>query len=491
LIVDREREIEAFVPQEYWSIDGLFDINHNEVQAGLTAFQGKPVGKLDIKTQQAAQEITDQLMTDRYKIDSLITKTERKTPYAPYTTSTLQQDANKRLRLSSKATMRLAQDLYEAGLITYMRTDSIQVATIASSQAVDYIKAEFGGEYLPDTPRKYKSKTKNAQEAHEAIRPTKPGLNPKELPSKWSPRHLALYQLIWQRFMASQMAEAKLEKVTCSIAGSTYKSTFKLQGQKISFEGFLKVYPMAIEEKTLPNFTTEDEVAIKELLPGQHFTQPPARFNEASLVKLLEELGVGRPSTYAPTISTIVDRGYVRIEQRVFFPQEIGMIVIDLLKEHFPEIVDPGFTAGMEENLDEVAEGHKKWDKVIADFWGPYNANLEKKTEGVERKVVAKEIGENCPECGKPLIERFGKYGKFIGCSGFPECKYIRSMIAPTGIACPECKKGELIERRTRKGNRLFWGCNRYPQCKYATWDNPVKKDISQTDDEVTQAKVS
>ncbi len=476
LIVDREREIEAFKPEEYWSIDGLFDVNKIEVKATLSHFNNKVIGKLDIKNSEAAKDLMVKLKEDQYKIGSLTSKDEKKKPYAPYTTSTLQQDANNRLRLSSKATMRLAQDLYEAGLITYMRTDSIQVASIAAKQASDYIQATFGNEYLPATQRQYKSKTKNAQEAHEAIRPTKPSYDPKQLPVKWSPRHIALYQLIWQRFMASQMADAKITRVSATILGQTHASVFKLQGQKVAFDGFLSVYPMKVEEKILPNFAVEDIAQIKDIITNQHFTQPPARFNEASLVKLLEELGIGRPSTYAPTISTIVDRGYVRIEQRVFFPQEIGMIVIDLLKEHFPDIVDPGFTANMEENLDEVADGHKKWDKVIAEFWNPYSANLEKKTEGVEKKVVAKEIGEDCPKCGKPLIERFGKYGKFIGCSGFPDCKYIRSTVLPTGVVCPDCGKGELIERRTRKGNRLFWGCNRYPDCKYATWNNPVAK---------------
>jgi DNA topoisomerase-1 len=477
LIVDREREIEAFKAQEYWSIEATFDIHSSSVEASLVAYNNKPIDKMGISTKDQSQDLIKELKTDNYIVDSLESKKERRSPYAPYTTSTLQQDANKRLRLSSKATMRLAQDLYEAGLITYMRTDSTQVASIAANAASDFIKSKFGQEYLPASKRIYKSKSKNAQEAHEAIRPTKPEKMPQELESKWSPRHLSLYELIWQRFIASQMAEASLEKVSCTIVGIKNKGTFKLQGQKIAFDGFLKVYPIKIEEKTLPNFAVKDEAKLKDIIGNQHFTLPPARFNEASLVKALEELGVGRPSTYAPTISTIVDRGYVRIEQRVFYPQEIGLIVIDLLKEHFPNIVNPGFTASMEKDLDEVAEGHEKWTKVLGKFWQDYEPLLEQKTQNVDRQLVAKEIGEDCPQCGKPLIERFGKYGKFIACSGFPECKYIRSIVVETGFKCPECKVGNLIERRTRKGNRLFWGCNQYPKCKYATWNNPAKQE--------------
>jgi len=475
LIVDREREIEAFTPQEYWSIVADFLAHTKSFTASLIKLDGKPIEKLTLTNTRDADAAITALKEDEYHVASLDTTHEQKYPYAPYTTSTLQQDASKRLYFSSKQTMKLAQDLYEAGLITYMRTDSTNVSTQAVNAFRKYISATYSEKYLSPKPKVFITKSKGAQEAHEAIRPTNPDTNPDTLGASWSDKHTKLYTLIWRRSIASQMADARIDRQSLVVNGKKSKSLFKTTGQKVVFDGFMKVYPIVIEEKTLPQLTVDEGVDCTKLTPEQHFTQPPGRFTEASLVKELENLGIGRPSTYVPTISTIVDRGYVRVENRTFYPNEVGCIVIDLLKEHFPDIVDATFTATMEDNLDSIADGKQSWTKPIAAFWGPFETLLAAKTKNVEKLDMTKEINEKCPTCGKQLIERLGKFGTFIACSGFPQCKYTRQIQVETGLSCPECKEGNVIERHTRKRNRLFWGCDHYPKCTYATWDNPTK----------------
>ena len=475
LIVDREREIEKFIPAEYWSIEGEFDVDNNKLKGNLTQFKGEKIEKLTIKNKKVVEEIEKKLKDDTYVVSSLKEAEELRSPFAPYTTSTLQQDANRRLECSSKQTMRLSQDLYEDGLITYMRTDSTNVAAIAQSSARKWIAENFGDDYLPPSPVQYKTKVKGAQEAHEAVRPTNPAIQVDNIKGDWSDKHKKMYQLIWQRFIASQMKSAKLSRATILIDGSKNSSQFTVNGQKIVFAGYMKVYPVQITENILPSVKEKSSAKLNNLLSEEHFTQPPARYTEASLVKELEQLGIGRPSTYAPTISTIIDRGYTKVEKRVFYPQEIGMVVTDLLKEHFPDIVDVGFTAKMEENLDQIADGKLEWTKPLHSFWVEFSKLLDEKYQQVDKKKLVKEIEEDCPQCKKKLVERLGKFGKFIACSGFPKCKYSRQIIVDTGIECPECHKATLVERKTRKSGKVFWGCATFPRCKYATWDNPVQ----------------
>ena len=476
LIVDREREIEKFNPQEYWLIEGEFDAQGKKLTGKLVQFGNDKIDKLTVKNKQQAQELEKKLTDDSYTIYSQKEAEELRNPYAPYTTSTLQQDSNRRLSYSSKQTMKLAQDLYEAGLISYMRTDSTNISIIAQSSARNWIEKNFGKEYIPANPINYKTKVKGAQEAHEAVRPTNPETQVENVKGEWSVRHKKLYQLIWQRFIASQMNPAKLKKVTIIIAGSNNNSQFIVNGQKIIFYGYMKVYSVQFSENILPTVKEKSAVKLVQLLSSAHSTEPPARYTEASLVKELEQLGIGRPSTYAPTISTIMDRGYVKVEKRVFYPQEIGLIVTDLLKEHFPEIVDAGFTAKMEDALDNIAAGKLEWTKPLHIFWVEFSKLLANKYAEVKKKDLTKEIDEECPKCQKKLIERLGKYGKFIACSGFPECKYSRQLVVDSGSECPDCHSANLVERRTRKSGKVFWGCATYPKCQYATWEMPKAK---------------
>ncbi len=370
--------------------------------------------------------------------------------------------------------MKLAQDLYEAGHITYMRTDSTNLAKEAVEEARTVIKS-FGADYVPPAAIFYKTKSKGAQEAHEAIRPTHATDAPGslDLPSE---RHAKLYELIWQRMVASQMAPAKLKAETIlidAVAGSE-SGQLKATGNVVVFDGYLKVWPSAREDVLLPALTQGEPVTLNKLEVEQHFTEPPARYSEATLVKALEEHGIGRPSTYAPTLSTIQDRNYVELVERRFHPTEVGTVVIDLLLKHFPDIVDLGFTAQMEEGLDDVAEGKKDWTKELKEFFGPFEKLVKEKSDEVAKLDMTEDAGKVCPKCGKPMVIRYGRFGKFIACTGFPDCKHTEPLVVATGVKCPECGEGDVIERKTRRG-KTFWGCSRYPDCKYATWDDPLK----------------
>lgn len=479
LIVDREREIQAFKAEEYWSIAALLELVSEDrtqkiedrFEAQLVQVNGHKLEKLAIGNKSRADELVADLNQARFVVTKVEMGEQQKWPYPPFTTSTLQQEASKRLGYSAKKTMKLAQDLYEAGQITYMRTDSVNLAPIALSTTRTLIGEKFGKTYLPPAARVYKTKTKGAQEAHEAIRPTYV-MNLPETLAVSSEDHRKLYDLLWRRLVASQMMPAVVGTTKVEITAAA-KEQYGLAaiGSMMKFDGYLKVWPTKLEERTLPTLVAAQPLTLLELTPAQHSTEPPPRYNEASLIKALEEHGIGRPSTYAPTIATIVDRGYVQLEKRVFFPQEIGLIVIDLLKEHFPEIVDIGFTAELEEDLDKIAEGEANWVKVLHGFYDPFVKLLESKIETVaKQQLVTETTDEICEKCGKPMQVKMGRFGKFLACTGFPDCRNAKPIVVATGVSCQICGAGELVERKTRRG-KTFWSCNRYPECQAATWD--------------------
>ncbi len=500
LIVDREREIEAFKSQEYWTIETMLASSsvipsHAEgsrsFTAELTALNNKKLEKFDIANQARAKEIISALDTATYAVESVEKKKTSKSPYPPFTTSTLQQDANRRLGFGASQTMRVAQDLYEAGLISYMRTDSVNLAGKFLSETQSYLKNALAARYATGV-KTYKTKSKGAQEAHEAIRPTEvqrtPELAAKELSD---PRQVKLYDLIWRRAVASQMPEAELDSTSVRVKSTATKesriaeATFSATGSMLVFDGFLAVYPMELKTTILPELVQGQKLAAQSVTPKQHFTEPPARYSDATLVKALEEHGIGRPSTYAPTISTLVTRRYVeRIESRRLRPTDIGLLVAGLLLEHFPSIVDPEFTARMEEGLDGVAEGNRVWGPLISEFYHPFHELIETKTEELSKKTLTEEkTDEVCEKCGKPMVIKMGRYGKFVACSGFPECRNTKRIETPgapgqpasdTGVLCPKCSKGNIVRRRSKRG-RFFFGCSAYPNCDFVLWNPPAK----------------
>lgn len=426
LIVEREREIENFKPQEYWTIEAELEGEKGKFTALLNRLNDQPVDRLDIKNKAEADKVIKELGGAGYIVSKIEKKEMKRIPAPPFVTSTLQQESFKKLRFSSKQTMMLAQQLYETGLITYMRTDSVNLSEQAVWAAKEAITGFFGENYWAGFPRKYKTKSRLAQEAHEAIRPTEPSRTPESVKSELEPQQLKLYDLIWRRFMATQMKEAVFDTMSVEIKADKYG--FGANGQALKFDGFLKVYPIKYEEVDLPELKENEKLELLELRPDQHFTKPPARFNEASLVKTLEKYGIGRPSTYAPIISTIQDRNYVQKDRaRYFHPTEIGKMVNDLLVEHFPDIVDLKFTSKMEDELDDIAEGKVKWVGVIRDFYGPFSANLERKYKEVGGKTV-EETDEVCEKCGGKMVIRMGRFGKFLACSNFPKCKNAKSL---------------------------------------------------------------
>lgn len=477
LIVDREREILAFVPVEYWSIEADLQVKSEKFTANLIAQNGVKLEKLTITSVKEAEAILADLVAGRYVVESVVGKEVKRHPYPPFTTSTLQQTASHQLGSSAKRTMMLAQRLYEAGHITYMRTDSFNLSESAITAARAFVGKEFGAKYLPEGPRRYKTKGKGAQEAHEAIRPTDPMATPEKMASRLPEDQLRLYELIWKRLIACQMTPAIFNQLSANIKaeGKQDQYTFKAGGQLVIFDGFLKLWQEKLEVKHLPELVEGQKLELEKLRREQHFTEPPARFNEASLIKTLEEFGIGRPSTYAPTISTIVDRGYVRLENRQFQPQEVGFIVTDLIKEHFPDIVDVGFTAKMEEDLDAVALGEKEWVKIIDQFYRPFAKLLSEKEASVPKEKTEEATDEVCEKCGKPMVIKLGRFGRFMACTGFPDCRQTKTILKSSGVDCPKCKIAKLAERTTKR-RRKFWGCANYPQCDFATWDDPAKK---------------
>ncbi|HJN85319.1 MAG TPA: type I DNA topoisomerase [Patescibacteria group bacterium] len=431
-IVEREREREAFDSVEYWSLEATFNKNKKDFEAKLATHKGEKITKMDIKDEKQAKSMTKDLLSGSYTVESIEKKTVTKTPKAPYRTSTLQQDANTRLGYSSKQTMRLAQQLYEGvklgkegmtGLITYMRTDSQNLSETFLEESNTFVHGHFGPEYALDKPRVFTKKTKGAQEAHEAIRPTDPARTPESLEDHLDARQLKVYDLIWRRAVSTQMADAKLTKE--KIILNSKPGSFRVTGSLIAFDGYLKLYPDTSKENILPPMKEGDAVDLKSLEPKQHFTEPPARYSDATLVKELEEHGIGRPSTYSPTISTVIDRGYVdRDDNKRLFPTDIAYIVNDLLVEHFKEIVDKEFTAHMEANFDKIEEGKAKWVPIIDKFYKPFHKNLEKKDKEIDKKELTEETtDEKCEKCKSDMIIKVGRFGKFMACTNYPECK--------------------------------------------------------------------
>ncbi len=480
LVVDREEEIRRFKPEEYWTVTTtLFPKGRSKEKfpASLYKVDGKALPKTGIKAEEA-KKIAADLEKAELVAETIEKKEMRRNPLPPFTTSTLQQEASRRLRYSAKQTMRLAQSLYEKGLITYMRTDSLNLSPEATAAAKDWIGKKLGQEYASSAPRYFKAKSRLAQEAHEAIRPTSPGLE--EAPTD-DTREKKLYELIWRRFIASQLPPAVFYSKSAIISGGNKpRYELKANGTTMKFDGFLKIWPTKFEETELPEFNSGDEMELQEIKPEQHFTEPPARYNDASLIKALEEYGIGRPSTYAPTLSLLQERNYVtKNKDRRFEPTEIGELVNKTLSENFPEIVDINFTAKMEESLDEVAEGKADWRKIIGDFYADFAPKLEQKyAEVKELKPEVIETEEKCEKCGKPMVIKFGRFGKFLACSGFPECKNTKSLPNPkneTNIACPKCGQGQIVVKKTKKG-RIFYGCNRWPDCDFASWKKPEQE---------------
>jgi len=484
LIVEREEEIRNFKPEEYWTIETLLQSagasKKNQFGALLHKINDEIIPKLGIKTKEEAGKIVDDLQKCEYKILKIEKKEIKKNPLPPFITSTLQQEAFKRLRFSAKQTMRIAQNLYENGLITYMRTDSLNISKESVRQAAGWIEKNLGKEYVAQAPRFFKTKSRLAQEAHEAIRPTNPDLTPEKVQVKF-PQEKRLYGLIWRRFIASQLPQAIFDATRVEIKAQNSKFYILIaNGNTLRFDGFLKIWPMKFEEIDLPVLKENGKLKLIKINPFQHFTEPPARYNEASLIKTLEKYGIGRPSTYAPIISVIQERNYVyKNEERRFQPTEIGEVVNKILVKHFPEVVDIQFTAEMEKELDEIAQGSQKWQKVIKEFYEPFNKNLEQKYQEVEKqKPIEEKTEEICEKCGKSMVIKYGRFGKFLACSGFPECKNTKTIkIAMTNdkgeeIKCPKCQTGTIVRLRTKTG-RFFYGCSRYPKCDFASWTKP------------------
>ncbi|HEX9840571.1 MAG TPA: type I DNA topoisomerase [Anaerolineales bacterium] len=496
LIVEREREIEAFVPVEYWSIHGEFK------PEGLQSTFIAKLAKIDEKDAELPDEDTVKpvlvdMETASYTITKIKRGERRRKPSAPFTTSTLQQEASRKLGFTAKRTMALAQGLYEGqdvgnggatGLITYMRTDSTNVSASAQNEARQYVTKKYGSDFLPAHPPQYKTKSANAQEAHEAIRPTSVMRDPEQIKQYLEPAMYRLYRLIWQRFVASQMEAAVYDTLQVEVTGKSREHAYLLRvsGSTVKFAGFLVVYEEAKNED-VKSEEDEENVAIPaglaegqkqeliRLIPEQHFTQPPPRYSEASLVQALEEDGIGRPSTYAPTLSTIQQRGYVLREEKRLVPTEIGMQVNDLMVQYFPDIVDLTFTARMEEDLDMIANGQAEWVEVMHEFYRPFAEDIKKaQAEMPVTKTGPEPIGRQCPEDGGELVIRHGRFGKFISCSNFPTCRYTEPLLEKIGVTCPK-DGGELIERKTRKG-RTFYGCINYPNCDFTSWKRPLKQ---------------
>ena len=490
LIVDRENEIKAFIPEEYWSIDASLSAkgSKKKFDAKLAKVKGK---KFEAKTKEETDEVLEPLKTADFIIDKVKKRLTNKRPYPPFTTSTMQQEASKRLGFTSKRTMSVAQGLYEGvdiegmgavGLITYMRTDSLRISQEAQEAAREYIGTHFGDEYVPEKPNIYHT-SKNAQDAHEAIRPSMPGLEPDKIKSNLTAEQYKLYKLIWSRFIASQMENAKLNTTSVDITAGD--CLFKASGYTVAFKGFMSVYDDIKEEKTkaseLPEMNEGDKLKVNSVAGNQHFTQPPARYNEASLIKTLEELGIGRPSTYAPTISTITARMYVEKDGKQLKPTALGEVVTEVMKEHFKNIVDYKFTAEMETDLDEIGRGEKDWVKALDEFYKPFEKELEEaeeRMEGKRVKVPYEETGIVCEQCGKPMVIKIGRYGKFLACTGFPECKNTRKIVQETNGVCPLCSK-RIILKKSKRG-RSFYGCEGYPDCNFMTWDIPTEEKCPQ-----------
>ena len=496
LIIDRENEIKAFVPEEYWTLEGQFK---KEKKAFTANYYGTTAEKANLEKEKTVKAVMSEISEKKPFTVTKVTKKERKrNPAAPFTTSSLQQDASNRLNFRTRKTMMVAQQLYEGvslgrsgsvGLITYMRTDSTRISATAQNEASEFIEKEFGKEYCLTSKRAVKN-ADGAQDAHEAIRPSSVLRTPDSIASYLTKDQLKLYTLIWSRFVASQMTAAVYDTVQVDLEQNNH--VFKANGSTIKFAGYQKVYQDNAEAKkgnVLPEMQVGDEVQLAKLNPEQHFTQPPARYSEATLIKTLEEIGVGRPSTYAPTIETIQKRYYVKLVSKRFEPTELGYVVHQIIEQYFPNIVDTHFTASMEDNLDLVEEGKEEWVQVIDKFYQPFKVEVDKAEVEIEKVQIKDEpAGFNCEKCGHPMVIKLGRFGKFYACSNFPECHHTQAIVKDIGITCPTCGKGKVIERKSKK-NRLFYGCDRYPKCEFVSWDKPIGRNCPKCDHYLVEKK--
>ena len=484
LICDREKEIENFIPKEYWSIKALLEKNKIPFEANFYGFmeEGKEK-KIEISNREEVKKILDKIDKNNFIINDVKKGTRRRNPYPPYTTSTLQQDASKKLGFSTKKTMIVAQQLYEGidiknegtvGLITYMRTDSTRVSQEAVKATESFIIDKFGKKYSNGGKDYSNKKRKETQDAHEAIRPSSVLRTPEEIKNSLTSDQYKLYNLIWGRFVSSQMSSAIFDTISSKIISNDV--IFRAFGSKLKFDGFLKLYNDEEEEDTeIPLLEVGEKVKLKEIEPKQHFTQPSPRYTEASLIKTLEELGIGRPSTYSPTISTILNREYVNIENKSFVPTELGILVNDLLEEYFEDIVNEEFTAELEDRLDKIAEGEYSWQFVVDEFYKDFYQVLKKAEEEIDKIEIEEEVTDViCEKCGRNMVVKYGRYGKFLACPGYPECKNTKAILDEIGVNCPICD-GNIVRRRSKKG-RTFYGCSNFPDCNFVSWDEPISE---------------
>ncbi|MDN5387881.1 MULTISPECIES: type I DNA topoisomerase [Bacillus] len=499
LIIDREKEINDFKPEEYWTIEGSFLKGKETFEASFFGINGE---KHQLKSEEDVKQILSQIKGNKFEVKKVTKKERKRNPALPFTTSTLQQEAARKLNFRAKKTMMIAQQLYEGidlgkegtvGLITYMRTDSTRISNTAQEEAASFIGEQYGKDFL-GSKRKPAKKNENAQDAHEAIRPTSVLRKPSNLKAVLGRDQLRLYKLIWERFVASQMAPATLDTMSVDLENNGL--TFRANGSKVKFSGFMKVYvegkddQMEEMNKMLPDLAEGDTVLSKDIEPEQHFTQPPPRYTEARLVKTLEELGIGRPSTYAPTLDTIQKRGYVALDNKRFIPTELGQIVLDLIMEFFPEIINVEFTAKMEKELDGVEDGNIQWVQIIDSFYKDFEKRVEKaEAEMQEVEIEPEYAGVDCEECGHPMVYKMGRYGKFMACSNFPDCRNTKPIVKEIGVKCPSCKTGNIVERKSKK-RRIFYGCDRYPECEFVSWDKPLERKCPKCEDMLVEKKL-
>ncbi|AKC65973.1 MULTISPECIES: type I DNA topoisomerase [Bacillus] len=499
LIIDRENEINEFKPEEYWTIDGTFLKGKESFEASFFGVNGK---KHPLKTKEDVKEILSKLKGSKFSVEKVTKKERKRNPAVPFTTSTLQQEAARKLNFRAKKTMMIAQQLYEGidlgkegtvGLITYMRTDSTRISNTAIEEVSAFIDQTYGKNFLNTTKRTAK-KNENAQDAHEAIRPTSTLRKPADVKHVLSRDQLRLYKLIWERFVASQMAPAVLDTMSVDLENNGL--TFRANGSKVKFPGFMKVYvegkddQLEEKDKMLPDLQEGDTVLSKDIEPEQHFTQPPPRYTEARLVKTLEELGIGRPSTYAPTLDTIQKRGYVALDNKRFIPTELGEIVLNLIIEFFPEIINVEFTAKMEKELDSVEEGTIEWVRIIDSFYQDFAKRVEKaEAEMQEVEIEPEYAGVDCEECGHPMVYKMGRYGKFMACSNFPDCRNTKPIVKDIGVKCPTCHEGNIVERKSKK-RRIFYGCDRFPECEFVSWDKPIERKCPKCENMLVEKKL-
>ncbi|MEH7222547.1 type I DNA topoisomerase [Bacillus sp. JJ1566] len=499
LIIDREKEIQNFEPEEYWSIKADFLKGTDQFEGQFYGVNGK---KVELTNESEVKDILSTVEGNSFTITSVTKKERKRNPAPPFITSSLQQEAARKLNFRAKKTMMLAQQLYEGidlgkegtvGLITYMRTDSTRISDTAIAEGSQYIEQTFGKQFLTDSKRKEK-KGANTQDAHEGIRPTSVFREPNSVKQYLGRDQLRLYKLIWERFVASQMASAIMDTMSVDLKNGDV--VFRATGSKVKFPGFMKVYVEGnddnVEEKEnmLPELKEGDQVFSKDIDPKQHFTQPPPRYTEARLVKTLEELGIGRPSTYAPTLDTIQKRGYVALDNKRFIPTELGEIVDELMLEFFPKILDVEFTAKMEQNLDEVEEGKTEWINIIDDFYKDFEKRLEiAEAEMKEVEIKDEPAGVDCENCGHPMVYKMGRYGKFMACSNFPDCRNTKPIVKEIGVPCPKCDKGNIVERKSKK-KRIFYGCDQYPECDFLSWDKPLPRKCPKCENLLVEKKL-